>query len=297
LQLSPEFPLGLFWWDRGQVLADLRQILENAVFNLVLLLQFLLIQPQLFSGKFTRAVISMLMTVRAKHNQVGWFIRSTLGPLDDMMDADVVCPTPARPMVFQAYVRAVNEPTERLQRLEQALQEQVNAWRVHPVVEALQALRGVPCTVAVTTVAELGDLTRVDPPRQRMQFLGLIPAEYASGERRRQGSLTNAGHTHARHALVEGAWAYRYPANVSRHLQRRLETPPKAIQDISWQAQVRLCQRYRRLLARGQPANQVGVAMARALVGCMWAMATHVTVTPSSFLTKMLASVTEYSSL
>jgi hypothetical protein len=91
-----------------------------------------------------------------------------------MMDADVVCPTPARPMVFQAYVRAVNEPTERLQRLEQALQEQVNAWRVHPVVEALQALRGVPCTVAVTTVAELGDLTRVDPPRQRMQSLGLI---------------------------------------------------------------------------------------------------------------------------
>ena len=57
-----------------------------------------------------------------------------------------------------------------------------------------------------------------------MKFLGLIPSEYSSGERRRQGSITKAGNTHARRALVEGAWAYRYPAKVSRHLQLRLET-------------------------------------------------------------------------
>ena len=78
-------------------------------------------------------------------------------------------------------------------------------------------------TVAVTTVAELSDLTRFDTPRQLMKFLGLIPSEYSSGERRRQGSLTKAGNTHARRALVEGAWAYRYPAKVSGHLQLRLE--------------------------------------------------------------------------
>jgi transposase len=194
--------------------------------------------------------------------------------------SEVVCPTPAQQIVFQEYVRAVTDHTERLQRLEHELQEHVKAWRLHPVVEALQALRGVPVTVAVTTVAELGDLTRFDNPRELMKFLGLIPSEYSTGERRRQGAITQAGNTHARRALVEGAWAYRSPAKVSRHLQLRLEKLPKPIQDISWKAQVRLCKRYRRLIARGKHANQVVVAIARELVGFMWAIAKQVPVTP-----------------
>jgi transposase len=148
-----------------------------------------------------------------------------------------------------------------------------------PVVEALQALRGVQCTVAVTLVAEMGDLTRVESLRELMKFLGLIPSEYSSGEQRRQGSITKAGNTHARRVLVEGAWAYRYPAKVSRHLQLRLEKQPQIIQDISWKAQVRLCKRYRRLAARGKHANVVTVAIARELAGFMWAIAKQVSVT------------------
>jgi transposase len=206
--------------------------------------------------------------------------RATWGPAPLRWLSEVVCPTPAQHIVFQEYVRAVNEHTERLPRLEHELQEQVKSWRLHPVVEALQALRGVQCTVAVTTVAELGDLTRFDNPRELMKFLGLIPSAYSTGERRRQGSITKAGNTHARRALVEGAWAYRYPAKVRRHLQRRLEKQPQAIQDISWKAQVRLCKRYRKLLARGKHANQVVVAIARELIGCMWAIAKAVPVTP-----------------
>jgi transposase len=193
---------------------------------------------------------------------------------------EVVCPTPAQQIVFQEYVRAVTEHTERLRRLEQALHDQVTTWRLAPVVEALQALRGVPCTVAVTIVAALGDLTRVETPRQLMNDLGLTPSEYSSGERRRQGGITKTGNMHARRALVEGAWAYRYPAKVSRHLQLRLEKLPKGIQDISWKAQVRLCQRYRQLGARGKHANQVVVAIARELAAFMWAIAQQVSVTP-----------------
>jgi transposase len=170
--------------------------------------------------------------------------------------SEVVCPTPAQQIVFQEYVRAVSEHTERLQRLEHELQEHVKSWRLNPVVDALQALRGVQFTVAVTTVAELGDLTRFATPRELMKFLGLIPSEYSTGERRRQGSITKSGNTHARRALVEGAWAYRYPAKVSRHLQLRLEKHPKTMQDISWRAQVRLCKRYRRLIARGKHATR-----------------------------------------
>jgi len=202
--------------------------------------------------------------------------RAAWGPAHLRWLSDVVCPTPAHQMVFQEYVRAVNEHTERLQRLEQERQEHVKTWRLQPVVEALQALRGVQCTVAVTLVAALGDLTRVDHPRQLMTYLGLLPAAYASGERRRQGGITTAGNTHARRALVEGAWADRYPANVSRHIQLRLEQLPKPIQDLRWKAQVRLCTRYRHLMARGQHANQVVVAIARELVGCWWAIAQHV---------------------
>ena len=72
-----------------------------------------------------------------------------------------------------------------LQRLEHALQEHVKAWRLHPVVAALQALRGVQCPVAVTLVVAMGNLTRFESPRERMKFLGLIPAEYSAGEQRR----------------------------------------------------------------------------------------------------------------
>jgi transposase len=190
----------------------------------------------------------------------------------------VVCPTPAQQIVFQEYVRAVNEHTERLQRRAQALQDHVHAWRLHPVVEALQALRGVQFTVAVTMVAELGDLTRFDSPRELMQCLGLVPAEYSSGERRQQGSMTKAGNTHARKALVEGAWASRSPAKVSRHLQLRREKHPKMIQDISWKAHVRLGKRYRQRVARGTHANSVTVAIARERAGCMWAIAKQVPV-------------------
>jgi transposase len=122
-----------------------------------------------------------------------------------------VCATPAQPIVFHDYVRAGNAHTERLGRLAQDLQDQVQSWRLHPVVEALQALRGVQFIVAVTTVAALGDLPRFENPRPLRQCLGRIPSEYASGERRWQGSLTKAGHTPARRALVEGAWADRDP--------------------------------------------------------------------------------------
>jgi transposase len=205
--------------------------------------------------------------------------RANGGPAHLRWLSEVVCPTPAQQIVFQEYVRAVTEHTARLQRLDQELQEHVKSWRLNPVVEALQALRGVQFTVAVTMIAEIGDLTRFDTPRELMTFLGLIPSEYSSGERRQQGSITKAGNTHARRALVEGAWAYRDPAKVSRHLQLRLEKQPKIIQDISWKAHVRLCKRYRQLVARGKHANIVTVAIARELAGFMWAIAKQLPVT------------------
>ena len=101
------------------------------------------------------------------------------------------------------------------------------AWRLYPVVQALQALRGVQWLVAITVVAELGDLTRFDSPRQLAAFVGLMPSEDSSGPRRRLGAITKTGNGRARRALIEGAWAYRHPAKVSEHLQRRIDTLPE----------------------------------------------------------------------
>jgi len=175
----------------------------------------------------------------------------------------------------------VHEQTARLQRLEQALQDHVNAWRVHPGVEARHAWRGVPCTVAVTMVAAMGERTRVAHPRALLTCVGLMPSAYTAGAPRRQGSMTTAGNTHARRALVEGAWASRDPAQGSRQLPRRLEPPPHIIPDIRWKAQVRLGTRSRRLVSRGTHAHVVTVAIARELAGFRWAMAREVLVTPS----------------
>jgi transposase len=127
--------------------------------------------------------------------------------------------TPAQHIVFQGYVRAVQEPTERLPRRAYALHAQGKPWRLQPVGEAMQAWRGVPGTVAVTIGAARGDLPRCDIPRQRMKDLGRPPSDDASGARRRPGAITKTGTPQARRALVAGAWACRYPAQVSRHRQ------------------------------------------------------------------------------
>jgi hypothetical protein len=133
------------------------------------------------------------------------------------------------------------------------------------VVQALQALRGVQWLVAMTVVAELGDRTRFDSPRQLAAFVGLMPSEYSSGPARRQGGITKAGNGRARRALIEAAWAYRHPAKASQHLQTRIDALPKPIQAIGWKAQVRLYKRFRRRTARGKHPNRRDAVLPRNL--------------------------------
>ena len=152
----------------------------------------------------------------------------------------------------------------------------VPQWRLFPVVQALQSLRGVSLIVSATTVAEIGDFKRFQNPQQLMSYLGLVPAEHSSGEKTRRGSITKTGNTHVRRMLVEAAWAYRFRARISRALLQRQEGLPQAIRDIAWKAQVRLCARYRRLWAKGKIKAVVTTAIARELCGFIWAIATAV---------------------
>lgn len=179
----------------------------------------------------------------------------------------------AQQIVFQEYVDAVKEAQARIKGLDQALQNTLEGWSREGETHGVMALRGVNTLTAVTTLAELGDLTRFDSPRQLMAFVGLVPSEHSSGNRRQRGAITKAGNAHVRRVLVEAAWCYRFPARKTATLQRRAERTAPAIQAIAWKAQKRLCGRYRHLNARGMPKNKVCTAIARELLGFIWAIA------------------------
>jgi len=217
----------------------------------------------------------------AKHRLKSFLLRQDIrfegtanwGPKYLRWLGDVTCETSAQQFVFQEYVHAITERNDRVERLEAELRDQVDSWRLKPVVTAIQAMRGIQFITAATLIAELGDITRFDNPKQLMGYLGLTSSEHSSGKRRKLGGITKAGNGHARRVLVEGAWSYRFPAKVSRQLQYRLELVPKEIQDISWKAQVRLCKRFHRLASKGKHRNKVVVAIAREMAAFVWAIA------------------------
>ena len=187
---------------------------------------------------------------------------------------------PVQQVVFQEYIDTVMEARTRVASLESQMREALRDWSLRPVVEALMALRGVDVVTAMTVLAELGDITRFDSPRELMSFLGLVPSEHSSGRRRRrrrrQGAITKTGNGHVRRVLVESAWCYRFPARKTRHLQRKAAAAPPAVQAIAWAAQKRLCMRYRHLYHSGKKMCVVTTAVARELAGFLWAIACEV---------------------
>jgi len=183
---------------------------------------------------------------------------------------------PAQQIVFQDAINAIEDAAARLQSLDRQLAAIVPNWSMAPVVAAYQAMRGVSFLVAVTFVAEIGDVRRFDNPRQLMSFLGLVPSERSTGEAVRRAGLTLAGNRRARRVLIEGAWTYRYPARVSETLRARLEGLPKSVRDIAWKGQVRLCARYRRLVATGKKTPVVIAAIAREMAAFLWAIGRQV---------------------
>ncbi len=121
---------------------------------------------------------------------------------------------PAQQITFQSYLNAMDQAIDRRDSLDRQIAELVREWSLGPVVEALQALRGIAIAVAAGVVAEVGDMRRFDNPRQLMAYLGLIPGERSSGQTRRLTSITKAGSTVARRLIVEAAWSYRMPAKI-----------------------------------------------------------------------------------
>jgi transposase len=175
-------------------------------------------------------------------------------------------------VVLQEYLEAVRAASQRVSALSTELMQALSQWSLAPVVNSLVALRGVDKLAAVTILAELGDITRFDSPKQLMAYLGLVPSEHSTGTRRRQGAITCMGNAHARRMLVESAWSYRFPARQTMHLKRKAQHASGEAKAIAWQAQRRLCGRYRTLVHAGKCTKVTCVAIARELAGFIWAI-------------------------
>jgi transposase len=193
---------------------------------------------------------------------------------------ELVLPHPSQQVVLQEMIQTITERLAREKRLANELFHQVKNWRFYPVVKALQALRGVKLLIATGVIAELGDLRRFNHPRKLMSYLGLVSKEHSSGDNRRLGNITKCDNGRARRLLVQGAHTYKHKANISTELQKRQECIPKEITDIAWQAQLRLCRRYNRLMSRGKHRNVVVIAIAREMAGYLWAIAHEVVISP-----------------
>ena len=114
-------------------------------------------------------------------------------------------------------------------------------------------------------LAELGDLTRFQNPRELMGYLGLVPSENSTGDRVKRGGITKAGNGRARRILVEAAWAYRHPPRVGREKQAKVAAAPRRVREIVWKAQMRLCRRFRSLERKGKSKTVAATAVAREL--------------------------------
>lgn len=183
----------------------------------------------------------------------------------------------AQQIVFQDYIHAVTDAEARVARLEAQVAELLPDWSLAPVVQAIQAMRGVAFIVAVTVVAEVGDFHRFATPRQLMAYLGLTPTEHSSGNTVRRGGITKVGSSLARRVLIEGAWSYRMQPRVGRKQIDRMEGLPQGVRDIAWKGQMRMCRRYKHLVAGGKPTVVANTAIAREMVGFIWAIAQEVT--------------------
>lgn len=180
---------------------------------------------------------------------------------------------PWQQVVLQEYINAIKAATARVNDMTEQMKQALPAWSLAPVVESLVALRGIDTVAAMILLAELGDLSRFDSPKQLMAFLGVVPTEHSSGPRRRQGGITLTGNRHARRTLVESAWCYRFPARQTMHLKRKAAGASDEAKAIAWRAQKRLCGRYRSLVQAGKSTKLVCVAIARELAGFIWDIA------------------------
>jgi transposase len=180
-------------------------------------------------------------------------------------------------IVFEEMMQAMHEAQDRLSRLEDAIRVAVPQWSLAKAVTALMAMRGMDLVSAATFLAEIGDLSRFQKPRELMGYLGLVPSEESTGDSIKRGPITKTGNRRARRMLVECSWSYQHPPRVGRNKQEKVAAAPKAVREIAWKAQNRLHNRYRSLIRKGKLKTVANTAVAREFAGFLWAVNREIT--------------------
>ncbi len=175
---------------------------------------------------------------------------------------------------FEATLFALEQALARQAELDKEIEALAETALYREPVGWLRCFRGVDTLSAMILLAEVIDFQRFRRPRELMAYLGLVPTEYSSGDTQRRGALTKAGNAHARRVLIEAAWHYRHQPTVGHALARRSEGQPPAIIAQAWRAQQRLHRRYRHLVGHGKRLPVAVAAIARELVGFIWAAMT-----------------------
>lgn len=179
-------------------------------------------------------------------------------------------------LTFQEYRQVIRETKERIKRYEEEIERQAEIGSQAPLIQALQALRGVAVVTAATLASEVLDMSRFPNAASFMSYCGLVPIESSSGVSRWQGRITKAGNAHLRRVLVESAWHYRHTPAIRRRLRDRIAGMPPEMQSIAWEAQNRLYKKYKGLQRKGKHNGCIVTAIARELAGFVWAIACEV---------------------
>lgn len=225
-------------------------------------------QAASFDVRKARQRIQSYLLLRDRH-YVGkpWTYRHRLWIADQQFEH------PAQQITLQTYVNALEQAETRRGQMDAQINDLLPTWGLAPVVSALQALRGVALVIAVALVAEIGDFSRFSSARDLMAYLGLVPGEHSSGPSIHPRGITKHGNSVVRALLYEAAWCYRQAAKVGQWMKARLPKEiPQYARDIAWKAQLRLCSRYRKLVARGKKSQVAVTAVARELLGFIWAI-------------------------
>jgi transposase len=179
---------------------------------------------------------------------------------------------PAHQIVFQDYINTVLDGRQRHDQLIKMIEGVISQWSMKPLHDALCTMRGIDTISAATILCATGDLRRFPSPGKLSAYFGLVPAEHSSGGTVRRSGITKTGNTEVRRILDQCAWCYRFPARVTKWQASTYSEAEKKVRDVAWRAQVRLCTRYRTLIARGKKAPVACMAVARELAAFVWEM-------------------------
>jgi transposase len=182
-------------------------------------------------------------------------------------------PHEAKNLAYRSHLTALHQATARVDELTDNIAKSVETWALKPLVTALQAMRGISLVSAVVWAAEIGDFKRFAHPRALMAFLGLVPSEHSSGNKQRRGPITRTGNKHVRQIAVETAWNNRFVVRTSKIIEARRQGLSAEIRAIAEKGERRLSKRFRYLVERGKSKKEAAVAVARELVGFVWAIA------------------------